>query len=177
MGRFAGMASALVVAAFAGIASIAPAATDEGAQPFPRASLHVAGQEQRGRLLETSFTQPANEDLCVTQGAIGDGRFPRALEVAPDRQRLRFKVNAENRPDSSLRYWTELDENRQPVGEATAVPIEVRERKPNGDWVLVAKLDVSERHFLQLNAFWKGSGRCRANEFLVTRFAVRAGSL
>lgn len=152
--------------------AIAPAAA--GDQPFPVASMHVEGQEQRGRLSEASFTQPAAKDLCVTQGGLGDGTFPRSLRIVKGPARLRFRVNAERRPDVSLRYWESVDRNGQAEGEPIEVPIDVKERKPNGSWQLVAELSLEGKRYLRLSAFWEGRGRCGAQEFLISHFAIRS---
>lgn len=166
------LASALALALCIQSAAIADA--DE--QPLPSATLHVGGMAQKGRLGETTFNQPADGDLCVSQNELGDGSFPHRLHLGAERARLRFRVNAESRPKVSLRYWESRDHGA-PEGESIKVPIAVEGRKPNGDWLLTANLDLSGKRFMSLSAFWKGTDRCHGQEFLRSQFAADGSTL
>jgi hypothetical protein len=149
----------------------APAATAE--QPQPVAFMHIDGQAQKGRVVEVYFVQPADHGLCVGQDGIGDGTAPDPLIVPAGQHRFRFRVNAESRPDASLHYQPTVDEGGHPQGDPAPIPIHVAEHKPNGDWLLVARTDIEGPHYMRLSAFWKGTGRCKGQEFLVANFAVQ----
>jgi len=142
-------------------------------QDFPEAPLKVDGDLQPSRLAEASINYRTGPNECVSQGALGDGTFPRPGRVEPDAdQRLRFRLNAERRPSVSLRYWTKVDEDGFAQGPSTPVPIEVDERKPNGDFILIARIDATGARYLRLSSFWEGKGFCGGQEFLLEHYAI-----
>ncbi len=156
---------AFAVTAFAG---------DYPPQGIPKAPLRADETKQGGRLKEASVSYRVESDLCVTQSVLGDGTFPRPRDVTPDaEQSLRFRLDAERRPDVSLRYWTEVDQDGFPVGEPVPLPIDVV-KKRNGDFILRATLVVLGERYLSLSAFWEGKGICGGQEFLFNHYALAA---
>ena len=146
-------------------------------QDFPEAPLKVDGELQRSRLAEASFGYRTGPSECVSQGVLGDGAFPRPRQVESDPdQRLRFRLNAESRPKVSLRYWTEVDDDGFAQGSPTPVPIEVAERKPNGDFILIARVDATGDRYLRLSSYWKGKGFCGGQEFLLEHYSITPSS-
>ena len=101
------------------------------------------------------------------RGALGDGSSPARGGWLRGTKSLRFRLNAERKPKASLRYWTQVDSDGFAQGDSTSVPIEVTERKPNGDFILEAALDVTGERYLRLSTSWKGKGICGGNEFLL----------
>ncbi|HYH60313.1 MAG TPA: hypothetical protein VD766_00455 [Solirubrobacterales bacterium] len=163
--------------AIAGMLTIATTAFagDYPPQGLPKAPLRADETKQGGRLKESSVSYRVESDLCVTQSVLGDGTFPRPRPVTPEvAHALRFRLEAERRPDVSLRYWTEVDQDGFPVGEPTPVPIDVVKKKDNGDFILRATLDVPGDRYLALSAFWEGKGICGGSEFLFNHYALAA---
>jgi len=142
-------------------------------QKIPEAPLRVDGTKQGGRLVEAAVDYRVGADLCVSQGTLGDGKFPRPRRVTPDSvERLRFRLNAERRPQVSLRFWTEVDSEGFAEGDSTPVPIEVTGRKANGDFILDATLDTTGKRYLRLFSSWEGKGFCGGQELLINHYAL-----
>ena len=46
------------------------------------------------------------------------------------------------------------------------------ERKPNGDFILEATLDVIGARYLSLSTSWKGKGFCGGHELLTNQYSL-----
>jgi hypothetical protein len=140
--------------------SLAPASWAHDHKP-PRSVLFVQKADQKGILGTYCWIAPGEKPDTYTQQCIDAiPTWPRAVKADPGkRTRVRY-YSATEPEDLTIAYWTHVDGNGNPTGDATTFETKLEPfRNDAGEivaWDLVFRLPASGRHlYIHAAGYWQ----------------------
>jgi hypothetical protein len=133
----------------------------------PRALMRSEHERQEGRPLESFWTTPDGDELCLDQEASNSLRFPRRLVSTPGATAT-VVLSKKTRPVSvEVDAWHQVKSDGSPKGDPTPVEHIVAPKVKDGQtvaWKVVFMTEPTPRHYYtRLQARWQDEEGCGGN--------------
>lgn len=144
----------------------------------PRAVLRSARATQEGRGFHQDWTSGGREFPCRTLTGFGPYEWPRALVVGDSgKARIRFRTRRKPK-DVQINSWSELDEERDPVGPAEEIPYVLKRWFTDGKlvaWDAVMRPERVGHYYMNVRGEWTDQ-RCDTAESARWAFHMKVKS-
>lgn len=154
----------------------APAAADDHRPP--RATLHTAGEIQKGRIYHADgWSRPTKEPgFCDATFAHGFPKFRSAVSHSPGDE-IVVRLHKKAMPlEVEAQRWPRVDEKGHAAGTPTPLPWLLRPHPAQGDvrtWEVVVLPPVVDGHlYLGIGAYWADEDGCTQQPDLGSQYAA-----